>query len=417
MHRRSCFTVAGAAQILALALFAAVFSLSSTAFAQGLPTKRKAIKIGFLQQESRDLSHPASRLDFAPPNLGLAGAQAAMKEDNAAGMFTGYAYSIVDQKIAPGANPTAALQKLLAQNIHYIIVDAPKKVLLKVADAAKGKQVLLFNISANDNSLRGVDCRRDMLSVAPSNAMLADALGEYLVMRKWTNWLLVTGPTAADQDYANSIKRAAKRYGAVIVAERAYKAPPEDDRSQIGALPGAESSDMGSAVAATKEDVIIVADKEQKWGPYAPYRGADGEPRPVAGTSGLVPMSWSPAHAIWGARLLNVHFEDAYHRYMTPVDYAAYVAARTVGVAITRTPGGQFNKVNAFIRSPRFELDAFKGIRHTFRPWDGQFRDRILLVANHRVVVSVAPEPKFAKPGVDIMDTIGIGKAESQCKM
>jgi ABC transporter substrate binding protein (PQQ-dependent alcohol dehydrogenase system) len=375
---------------------------------------RTEIKIGYISQPERG-PLPASRMQTEPDNIGIAGAEQALKEDNAAGQFTGDLYTIDKQVVSTGGDPKAALQKLLDQKIHYIIVDAPPATLLALADAAKGKDVLLFNIRDREVSLRQQDCRRDVLHVAPSHAMLADALAQYLITEKWKNWLLVTGPTPVDKDYAEAMKRAAKRFGAVVVAERDYKETPGEDRDKVGAIPPPPA---GSANAAPDYDVIVVADEEHEWSPYTPYRGAGGPPRPVAGTAGLVATSWSPAHSKWGARQLNMHFEEAFHRYMTPVDYAGYVAARTVGEAVTRRLGGDFASIDSFIRSPRFQLNAFKGVRHTYRPWDGQLRDPILIVAND-VVVSVSPQPGFHDPKDpdDVLDTLGVPQRESTCKM
>ena len=44
--------------------------------------------------------------------------------------------------------------------------------------------------------------------------MLADALGQYLVWKKWTRWLLVVGSHDEDKLYADALRRAATRFGA-----------------------------------------------------------------------------------------------------------------------------------------------------------------------------------------------------------
>ena len=42
---------------------------------------------------------------------------------------------------------------------HFIIVDATPETLLKMADAIKGKEAMLINYSAPDDSLREENCR------------------------------------------------------------------------------------------------------------------------------------------------------------------------------------------------------------------------------------------------------------------
>ena len=52
--------------------------------------------------------------------------------------------------------------------------------------------------------------------------MLADALAQYLVWKKWNRWLLVLGPRDEDKLYADAIRRSAKRFGGKIVEERPF---------------------------------------------------------------------------------------------------------------------------------------------------------------------------------------------------
>ncbi len=121
-----------------------------------------------------------------------------------------------------------------------------------------------------------------------------------------------------------------------------------------------------------------------------PYRGG-GEPRIVAGTTGLTATTWSPGHEKWGATQANNNFEKDFHRLMLPIDYQAYVATahhRRGGDAQRRR---RFRHVSAFIHGPDLQLAPFKGIKQQFRPWDGQFRQPIL-IATDKVPVSFSPQ-------------------------
>ena len=42
--------------------------------------------------------------------------------------------------------------------------------------------------------------------------MLSDALTQYLVKKKWNKWFLVTGPDANDKEYADALKKSAKKF-------------------------------------------------------------------------------------------------------------------------------------------------------------------------------------------------------------
>ena len=62
-----------------------------------------------------------------------------------------------------------------------------------------------------------------MIHIAPTRSMLADAVAQYLVWKRWTRWVLVFGSHPEDALLADAYRRGAKRFGARIVAEREYK--------------------------------------------------------------------------------------------------------------------------------------------------------------------------------------------------
>jgi ABC transporter substrate binding protein (PQQ-dependent alcohol dehydrogenase system) len=372
--------------------------------------------IGYIRVVT-DHPRPASRVDVEPIDAGIAGAKMAVDENNAGGKLMGDLYSLDVATVASPDKAVEALAKMLESGHHYFVVDAPADTLLKLSDAAKDKDVLLFNVRATDVSLRQEDCRKNVMHVVPDRYMLADALAQYLVLQKWTNWLLVRGSTPGDIAYADAIKRAAARFGATLVDEREYKDNSGGRRDDVGTIPPGKQASNDDNFAGQDYQVIIVADEDQLFGPYMPYRGG-ADPRPVAGTTGLVATTWSPGHEKWGATQANNHFEKDYKRLMLPIDYQAYVAARTVGEAVTRNHGADFATVAAFIHGPDLQLAPFKGIKQQYRPWDGQFRQPIL-IATDKVPVSMSPQrgfPHASHAEIDV-DTLGIDEPESKCKM
>jgi ABC transporter substrate binding protein (PQQ-dependent alcohol dehydrogenase system) len=376
----------------------------------------KPIAIGYLREEI-DQPRPASRLDVEPKDAGVAGAKMAVEENNAGGRFMGHLYSLDDVTVASSDEAIEALSKFLETGHNYVVVDVSAETLLKLSDWAKDKDILLFNVRATDVSLRQENCRANVMHVVPDRYMLADALAQYLVTMKWTNWLVVHGPTPADLAYVEAIKRAADRFGGIIVDEREYQDKSGGRRDDVGVIPSGKRASLSQAFADTPYQVIVVADEHQVFGPLLPYRGG-GEPRPVAGTTGLTATTWSPGHEKWGATQANNNFEKDFGRLMLPIDYQAYVAARTVGEAVTRNPDNDFATVAAFIHGPELQLAPFKGIKQQFRPWDGQFRQP-LLIATEKVPVSVSPQrgfPHASHPEIEV-DTLGIDEPESKCKM
>ena len=378
------------------------------------------IDIGYLR-ELPSSPRPVSRLDVEPDNAGIAGAQMGVEENNAGGRFMGHLYKLDVETASSPEEALTALQKLHESKHNYVIVDASAPTLLALADWAKDKDMLLFNIRATDVSLRQEDCRANVMHVAPDRYMLADALAQYLITMDWKDWLLVHGSTPADLAYTDALERAAKRFGATIVDAREYQDVSGGRRDDVGVIPPAaprkEASAEKGMVPNPDYDVIVVADEYQGFGPLMPYRGG-AAPRPVAGTTGLVATTWSPGHEKWGATQANNNFEKDFKRLMLPIDQQAYVAARAIGEAVTRNPKNEFAAVSAFIHGPELQLAPFKGIKQQFRPWDGQFRQPIL-IATDKVPVSVSPQrgfPHASHPEIE-MDTLGIDEPESACKM
>jgi ABC transporter substrate binding protein (PQQ-dependent alcohol dehydrogenase system) len=382
------------------------------------------LKIGYLR-EVIEHPRPASRVDVEPKDAGIAGAKMAIDENNAGGRFTGHDYSLDVSIVSSADKAVEALQKFFDSDHHYIVVDASADTLLKLADWAKGSDILLFNIRATDVSLRQENCRANVMHIVPDRYMLADALAQYLVSMKWTNWLLVHGSTPGDLAYADAVKRAAGRFGATIVDTREYKDTSGGRRDDVGTIPPGNDESLASKqaslnatlAAAPEYQIIIVADEDQLFGPYMPYRGG-GDARPVAGTTGLTATTWSPGHEKWGATQANNNFEKNFHRLMLPIDYQAYVATRAIGEGVTRNADANFAAVDAFIHGPDLQLAPFKGVKQQFRPWDGQFRQPII-IATDKVPISFSPQRGFPHAShADIeMDTLGIDESESVCKM
>jgi ABC transporter substrate binding protein (PQQ-dependent alcohol dehydrogenase system) len=71
--------------------------------------------------------------------------------------------------------------------------------------------------------------------------------------------------------------------------------------------------------------------------------------------------------------------------------------------------------LRAFIRSPQFEVAAFKGQGLTYRTWNQQLRQPILLVTP-RTLVSVSPQDQFLHQRTPL-DTLGFDEPESRCRL
>ena len=175
---------------------------------------------------------------------------------------------------------------------------------------------------AIDDRLREEDCRANVIHTAPTRSMLADGLAQYLVWKKWRRWLLVVGSHPKDKLYADALRRAAKRFGAKIVQERVFEDTGGARRTDSGIVQIQRQIPVFTQEAPAY-DVLVAADESEVFASYLPYRTWDA--RPVAGSAGLVPTSWDPAHDQWGANQMQNRFVAMFSRRMTRARHAGLV--------------------------------------------------------------------------------------------
>lgn len=360
----------------------------------------------------QDRPIPISRLNIVPADAGTKGAELAVADNNTTGRFTKQSYSLKTYELPKSGDPAALVDTILKDGINLVMVDATAERLLEIADAARGKELMLFNISATDTDLREENCRANVLHVTPSRAMLADGLAQFLITKKWTRWFLITGANPPDKAFSEAIKRAANKFSAQIVAEKNYEIGDASARTDSGHAQVQQQMAVFTQIS-EEHDVIVVADESEIFGPFLPYR--TWQPRPVAGTSGLYPASWHPAHEQWGATQIQNRFQEQAGRYMTPMDLHAWIAARAVGEAATRTNSGDFAKIRDYILGPEFGIAAFKGQKVSFRNWNLQLRQPIA-VATIELPISWSPQPGFLHQNAEV-DSLGIDAPESKCKL
>ena len=392
------------ALVRCLATFAMMFAVTALARA----AEPLEIKIGYLRVPESKAA--ISLLDVPPEDDGIAGARLAIADNNTTGKFLNQRFVIEDVRLKDGNDPAAAVAALAARGVSIVIADLPADALLKAADA--GHDLLFFNAGATDDRLREEDCRANVIHTAPTRSMLADGLAQYLVWKKWRRWLLVTGSHPNDKLYADALRRAATRFGGKIVQERVFEDTGGARRTDSGITQIQRQMPLFTQ-SAPDYDVLVAADESEVFAGYLPYR--TWEARPVAGSAGLVPKSWDPAHDQWGANQLQNRFIAMFSRRMTERDGNAWAAARMIGEAASRRQTNDPKAMLDFLKSPDFALAAFKGQRLTLRGWNLQLRQPILLT-DGRVVVSVSPQEGFLHE-VTELDTLGYDRPETKCQL
>ena len=371
---------------------------AGTAFAAG----KQSIKIAYLFQE-RAVPAALSNLDAFIQNKGQLGAELAISDNNTTGQFTQQQYELNKVVVPLDGDIVQAFNKL-GNDVGLVVLNVRSEQINQLADLPSAQNKLLFDAASSDDDLRGTQCRHHVLHMLPSRAMRADALAQYMLKKRWQAWFLVVGPTAEDQLFAAAVRRAAKRFGMKLAAEKAWDNTYDARRSAQSEVPVFTQGE--------DYDVLVVADEQGLFGEYLDYR--TWIPRPVIGTQGLIATAWHRTHEQWGAVQLQNRFKQQAGRWMEEEDYAAYLAVRAIGEASVRSKSNQVQAIKDYILSPAFALQSYKGKPLSFRSWDGQLRQPVLLAAP-RSLVSVAPLDGFLHPQSEL-DTLGYDQPETTCK-
>jgi len=332
----------------------------------------QVIKVGVLKVE-RERPLPISRLDLPPDGLGFQGAQLATQENQTTGRFTGQDFQLEEATATPD-DAAEALDTLVENGANFVVTLAYGDDLAALSEHAADRDILLLNAQAEDDTFRTTACLANVLHIAPSRALKADGLTQFLAHKKWRDIFLISGSHPEDILWADALRRSAKKFGLKIVEERTY----EDTG-------GARRSDTGHVLV-------------QKQMPVFTQRASNHD---------------VPGNEAWGATQFQRRFEKLANRRVRSLDYQAWLAVRAVGEAATRKKSNEVAVLKDYILGPDFELGAFKGTKVTFRPWNHQLRQPVLL-ANDRLIVSVSPQAGFLHR-VSQLDTMGFDERESSC--
>jgi ABC transporter substrate binding protein (PQQ-dependent alcohol dehydrogenase system) len=300
------------------------------------------------------------------------------------------------------ARVPAALQQLQQQGVRHVVLELPAAGV--AAGAGASLDLILFNAAAPEDALRGAQCAARLLHTLPSHAMQMDAIAQVLVARKWTRPLVLSGPLPGDRLLLEAWQRSAKRFGLKPVAQRPFKLSNDPRERDLG--------NVRLLTAEREYDAVVVLDADGEFAREVPYRTV--LPRPVLGSNGVTAQAWSPFLERYGAPQLSRRFQRRAQRPMGSYDWATWVAVRAAAEA-----AGSFGQTGIAqqlqaLRQGAVTVDGYKGQPLSFRGWDGQLRQPLLL-AHGNGVAEVAPLDGFLHPRT-ALDTLGYDAPESGCR-
>ena len=312
-----------------------------------------------------------------------------------------------DAAIALTSKPAASLEAARAAaqaaekaGAAVILTDLPADWTLAVADAVK---LPVINIGDASDRLRQQDCRARLFSIIPSERMRSDALAQTLVSRKWSKLLMLVGPTPEDQLRAATAQASAKRYGLQVIGVKAFELSGDPRKRDL--------ANPLLLTAGSTYDAVWVVDSDGEFARGLPYRIV--LPRPVVGDAGLVAVAWHAQFERYGAPQVVRRFAKAAKRPMTASDWASWMAGKAlIAMATTAPKGPNAAWAQALAKTP---IDGSKGGSLSFRPWDGQLRQTLLLT-DGQGVISQAPIDGLLHP-TNVLDTLGADAPEKLCKV
>ena len=372
---------------------------------------KKNLRVVYLGKEYPE-PLPLSYAEKPIPDKGIQGARLMLKEGNQAGNFVGHSFELIEAIVPEDADVVAKAKELLASGERFFIADLEPADLLAVADLPEAKDAVIMNIRSSATKLRQEECRVNVFHVIPDYAMRADALAQYLIWKKWPRWFVIRRDTPQDQDYLAMVKRSAGRFGGKVVEDKVYDLPP-GARNLDSGYQQVQSQIPMETESAPDHDVVWVINSDDDFGDYLMYRTS--LPRPVVGTQGLQATSWDKSYTESGA----MHFQNAIPRLAKrqPVerDYTAWLGFRALADSAMKSGKTTPQEVKAYMLSDDFKLEGFKGQAMSFRSWDHQMRQPVVLGGGTRVPVSTSPQEGFLHP-TNITDTLGFDKPETKCK-
>ena len=341
------------------------------------------------------------RIANKPP---IAGAELGIKDVAALGRAANVQFILEHHTLAADDDLSSDLATVLKSSPAFILLDLPHDDIVAAAKAVTPGSLALVNVRDTSDDLRRTLCGTALFHTIPSQSAYSDALAQMMVRKNWKRILTLVGPEPEDQELAKNFAASAKKFGAKIVDTKPFIAG-NDPRKR-------EENSTALMTGDSDYDVIYVADTTGDFGRFVEFRQV--KPRPVIGSEGLEASAWHRAAERYGAPQVNHRFERDAGRVMSDMDWSAWVAVKAAAEAVAREKAYSGPAISAALLAGKIDIEMTKGIPGSFRSWDHQLRQPIMLHTAD-AVIAMAPIEGILHEN-SILDTLGLSDRDTNCR-
>ncbi|MFQ5803582.1 MAG: ABC transporter substrate-binding protein [Candidatus Methylomirabilales bacterium] len=363
----------------------------------------------------------------------VAATELAAEEANyIAGAFGKVVRLLAEVAISPEDAAKKATKLVRQRGAKAILGGGGDPLTQAIEEASAREGVIYLNSMSRSEVLRGPRCRRLTFHVEASLAMYTDTIAQWLVRRaKQPRWGFLTPDSETGAEMERLAKRALRRHGGTPVAREVVPASTRDYRAALAALAKAGPDVLiinlaGLSLLQALAQFTELGLAVQVSGPV--MEAVEFWQAEPAKLTGIWPALWSHGFRRYSGRELNKRLAEALGKPAESHAWASYTAMKAVWEAVFR--GGQTDTAGlvSFFEKGH-GVDAHKGQLLTFRPWDHQLRQPLMVLrckvpaadATRWDVFELLGEvPLRGTPGESraaILDTLGLSKAESGCRL
>lgn len=360
-------------------------------------------------------------------------AQLAVEEANYIAAAFGKVVRLVPEvAISPDDAEKKATKLIRQGQAGAILGGGDDAMTLAIQKVSARERIIYLNTMSRSEALRGTQCHRLTFHVEASLAMYADAIGQWLIRKaKKTRWGFLTPDSKGGAEMERLTKRALRRYKGTTIARKVVPARTQDYRAALSALAkgGPDVIMLNLAGPSLLTALAQIADLDLKVEVAGPGMEAvefwQADP---AKLTGVWPALWFHAFRKYSGRELNKRMNKAFGRPAESHAWASYMATKAVWEGVLKGGRADTASLVSFFEKGR-GVDAHKGVALSFRPWDHQLRQPLLVLrstvpakdaSRWDIFKLVGEVPLRGTPGESraaILDTLGLSKAESMCHL